>query len=183
MVTATVHDDIVAANEKMFAIRRSFFSFWWIFSINKLLTYVSKSDLYFSIWSITRYPKIVWPPRVPINIKIVGNTPGYPVELNHHNALTFSQHTAPGFPELGPATTAECKQCIKADDWGIISTFFLVDNQITPKHRYVIIAVVKYYHNLASTNLISLNSVSNTDKMDFFLFTVARGSQPLKLNK
>ena len=43
-------------------------------------------------------------PGAPINIKIVANIPGYPVELNRHNALTFSQHAAPGYPVLVPAT-------------------------------------------------------------------------------
>ena len=45
--------------------------------------------------------------RALINIKIVDNTPGYPVELNHHNALTFSQRAALGHPVLVSATTPE----------------------------------------------------------------------------
>ena len=49
-----------------------------------------------SIWSITQYPEIAWPNETQINIKIVGNTKGYPVELNRHNTLTFSQRAAPG---------------------------------------------------------------------------------------
>ena len=68
------------------------------------------------IWSITWNPEIAWPPRDPINIKIVASTPGYPrdpinikivastpgypVELHHHNALTFSQHAALGYPDM-----------------------------------------------------------------------------------
>ena len=32
---------------------------------------------------------------------------GYPVELNRHNALTFSHGAAPGLTVLGPATTAK----------------------------------------------------------------------------
>ena len=56
-----------------------------------------------------------------INIKIVGNTPGYPIELNRHNALTFSQCAAPGHPGIlipahysrGLSSTSPCKQWIK----------------------------------------------------------------------
>ena len=48
--------------------------------------------------AIPRYS--VTPLVAPINIKIVASIPGYPFELNHHNALTFSQRAAPGYPGL-----------------------------------------------------------------------------------
>ena len=71
-----------------------------------------------------QYPEIAWPHGAPINIKIVARTLGYPVELNHHNALTFSQRAALDYPGLLiPVTTAEdchqtsqCKQWIKVLD-------------------------------------------------------------------
>ena len=54
----------------------------------------------------------IYHPGAPINIslRIVGNTLGYPVELSHHNTLTFLQCVAPGLPVLGLATTAKHRQ-------------------------------------------------------------------------